>query len=91
MSKVCVAGELTQQLRVIVRVSITVLKCHGLKASWGGKALVSLHFHITVHHQKKYGQELKQSRNLEVGADAEAMEKCCLLDFPSWLAQSVFL
>jgi hypothetical protein len=25
------------------------------------------------------GQELKQSRNLEAGVDAEAMEGCCLL------------
>jgi hypothetical protein len=33
-----------------------------------------LHFHITVHHHKKSGQELKQGKNLETGADAEAME-----------------
>jgi hypothetical protein len=45
----------------------------------GRKCLLALHFRITVHHQKKSGQELKQSRNLETGADAEAMEGSCLL------------
>jgi hypothetical protein len=32
-----------------------------------------------------------QGRNLEVGADAEAMAECFLLSCCSWLAQSVFL
>jgi hypothetical protein len=32
------------------------------------------HFHITVHHRRTSGQELKLGRNLEAGADAEAME-----------------
>jgi hypothetical protein len=41
------------------------------KTAWGGKCLFSLHFHIAVHHQRKPGQELTQSRNLEAGADAE--------------------
>ena len=31
------------------------------------------------------------SRNLEAGADAEAMEGCCLLACFSWFAQSAFL
>ena len=30
-------------------------------------------------------------RNLEAGADAEAMEECCFLDCFSWLAQFAFL
>ena len=38
-----------------------------------------LHFHIVVHHWRKSGQELKESRNLEAGADAEAMEGSSLL------------
>ena len=38
-------------------------------------------FHIAVHHQRKSGQERKQGRILESGADAEAMRM--LLD---WLA-----
>ena len=37
------------------------------------RGLFGLHFHITVHHQRKSGQELKQGRNLEAGADVETM------------------
>jgi hypothetical protein len=36
-------------------------------------------------------QELTQSRNLEAGADAEAMEGCCLLACFPRLAQLAFL
>jgi hypothetical protein len=49
------------------------------RASWGEKGLFDLHFCISVHHKRKSGQELKQDRNLEAGADAEAMEGCCIL------------
>jgi hypothetical protein len=49
--------------------------------------LFSLHFHTAVHHQKKSGLELTQSRNLEAGVDAEAMEGCSLLaSFPGLLS-----
>ena len=48
---------------------LAVMKHHNQKANWGEEGLV----HITVHHQRKSGQELMQSRNLEAGADAEAM------------------
>jgi hypothetical protein len=49
-----------------------------------GGDLFALYFHITVHHWKKPGQELKQGRNLMAGMDAEAIEVCCLLaSFPS--------
>lgn len=42
---------------------------------WGrGKGLFGLHFHITIHHQRKSGQEIKQHKNVEAGADAEATE-----------------
>jgi hypothetical protein len=63
------------------------IKHYDHEASCGGKGLFSLHFHIAVHHQRKSGQELTQGRNLEAGADAEAMEECCLLDCFPWLAQ----
>jgi hypothetical protein len=43
------------------------------------ESLLGLHFHITVNHQRKSGQELKHNWNLEAGADTEAMEVCCLL------------
>ena len=32
-------------------------------------------FYITVLHQRKSGQEPKQGRNLEAGADPETMEE----------------
>ena len=62
-------------------------KHHEQEASWGGRSLFSLHFHIAVYHQRKLGQEPTEGRNLEAGADAEAMEGCCLLDCFPWLAQ----
>jgi hypothetical protein len=37
-------------------------------------AYTSIHFHSTVHHWRKSGQEFKQGQKLETGADAEAME-----------------
>jgi hypothetical protein len=42
------------------------------KATCEGYSFFGLHFHITVHHLRKSGQELKQARDLE----AEAMEEC---------------
>jgi hypothetical protein len=41
-------------------------KHHDQEASWGGKGLFSLHFHIAVHHQRKSGLELKQVRKQEL-------------------------
>jgi hypothetical protein len=49
-------------------------KYHNQEASWGEKGLFSLHIHIALYHQRKAGQELTQDRNMEAGADAEAME-----------------
>jgi len=57
------------------------------KVTWGGKGLCSSYFHITVHYQRKSGQELKQGRTLEAGADAEAMQYCTLVACSSWLTQ----
>jgi hypothetical protein len=38
--------------------------------------------------KRKSRQELTQGRNLEAGADAEAMEGCCLLAcFPGWMGR----
>ena len=44
------------------------------KATWGGKGSFGWCFHTTVPHPKKSRQTLKQCRNLETGADAEAVE-----------------
>jgi hypothetical protein len=54
-----------------------------MKQSNMGRTGLGVHFHITVHHRRKPRQELKQDRNLEAGADAEAMEGCCLLVYPT--------
>ena len=54
------------------------MRYHDQKESeGGGKSLFGLFFHINVHLQRVYGQELIQERKLEAGADAETMEGCC--------------
>jgi hypothetical protein len=50
------------------------------KGREGKKGLFGL-LHTTVHHHRKSGQELKQGRILEAGADVEAVGGCCLLAF----------
>ena len=60
----------------LVRVTTAV----ATTATQEGKGLFGFHFHITAHHHwRKLGQELKQGRNLRAGADAGALEGCCLL------------
>jgi hypothetical protein len=68
-------------LCILVRVSVAVRKHHDHKASWGGKGLFSLYFHIAIHHGRKPGQKLEQEqgRSLEAEADVESMEGHCLL------------
>jgi len=56
-------SRLEKEFRAIV---LGFLLHHDQKASWGGKGLFSLHFHIAVHHQRKSGQELKQVRKQEL-------------------------
>jgi hypothetical protein len=73
----------------LVRVAI-LHKHHDQEASWEEKDLFSLHIHIDVHHQRKSELELTQGRNLETGADAEAMEGCYLLACFPCLAQLGF-
>jgi hypothetical protein len=41
-------------------------KHHDQEASWGGKDLFRLLFHIAVHHQRKSELELKQVRKQEL-------------------------
>jgi hypothetical protein len=61
--------EIWGWLAVLLRVTTTVMKQDGPKASWEGKGLFGLCFHIADHHQRKSGQELTQGRNLEAGAE----------------------
>ena len=55
------------------------------KATWGGKDLFGLCFHVMVLHQRKSGQELKQGRNPEAQADRYngGMQ---IIGFAYWLA-----
>ena len=64
---------------ILVKVCIPAQNIMTKKQVGEGKGVFSLHFHIAVHLQRKSGQELTQGRNLEAGADADAMEGCCLL------------
>ena len=66
---------------VLVTVPLTVTQKQFRK-----KGFIILH--IAVHYQSKTGQELRQGRNLEAGADSEAMGQCCLLACFLWLSQS---
>lgn len=66
---------------VLIRAMIAVIKNHEQKllVNKGFASLIC--FHITVHHHRKLRQELKQGKNLETEANAEAMECCCLLAY----------
>jgi len=57
---------------------------------WDGE-LYSSHFHIAVHSQRKSGQELTEGRNLEAGADAEAMEGVLLTGLLSLACSGCFV
>jgi hypothetical protein len=67
---------------VLVRGSIAGMKHQRVYSAYTSTAL----FFII-----ESGQELKQGRNLEAGADSEAMEGCNLLVCTSWLARPAFL
>lgn len=54
---------------------------HHDQSNVGRKGLFHSQFHVTVHHLKQWGQELKKVRSLEAGADAETMEGRCLVCF----------
>ena len=47
---------------------------HHDQSSLGQQRLIERVLHITAHHQRKSAHRLEQGRNLEAGADAEAME-----------------
>jgi hypothetical protein len=55
-SQYCESGDLGS---VLVRVSVAAMEHHDHKASWGGKGLFVLYFHILFCHWRKSGQELK--------------------------------
>ena len=75
----------------LIRVSIAVMKHHDQNASLRAKGLFGLNFSVEVHQWRKSGQKHKQSRIRDAGADAEAIERCCLLPCFPWLYQLTFL
>ena len=75
---------------VFIRVSVAVMK-HQDQSNLRRNGFCGLHFHSAVSHQRKSRQELKQGRNLEAEAHAEAMKGCCLLACFLWLTQLAIL
>ena len=63
---------------VLVRVTVGAMRYHGPKQA-GEEGFAWLTLPQCHFHRKKSGRKLKPDRNLETGADAEAMEGCCLL------------
>ena len=61
-------------LSVLVRATIVVMK-HYDQSNVERKRFICFMLCITVHHGRKLGQELKQGRNLEAGADIQAVEE----------------
>lgn len=45
------------------------------KENWGGEGLFNLLYHITISHQRKSGQDLKQGRDIEAEIDTDVMEE----------------
>lgn len=76
-------SEVSVYLSVLVKVTLAVMKHHNQK-KW--KSWFVLCFQTTVHHSRTSGQELKQGRHLEEGADVEVMEGAA-----HWLASPGFL
>ena len=61
---------------VCLRVTIAVMKHHD-QSNLGRKGFMWLMVLHHSHHGRKSGLELKKGRDLEAGAEAEAMEECC--------------
>ena len=63
------------QQRESLRVTIAMMKHHGQNQHAEERVYLAL----TTHHlRRKSGQELKQDRSLEAGANAETTEECLL-------------
>ena len=76
---------------LLVRVSFAVMKHHD-QGNLGVKGLFQFTFSgDNLSLKKKSRQEITQVHYLKAGAEAEAVEECCLLDHSSWLPQPAFL
>ena len=80
-------------LTVLGRVPIVATKNTVAKMQVGKEMVYLVYTSISlfITEGKKSAQELMQGRDLEAGADAEAMEGCFLLACFPWLAQLAFL
>lgn len=78
--------------RILSYVSIAPKTHHEENASWTG-SLKCKFIQLSLPHlcSKKSGQEFKLGRILEMGADADATERCFLLACLPWLAQGTSL
>jgi hypothetical protein len=65
--------------RIGVLVMDTIAEKHNGQSNFRKMDLFGLNSHITVRHWRNSWQELREGRNLEARADAQTMEKCCLL------------
>ena len=57
----CVCGVCVFQNSAAVSVRVSI-PAQNQEASWGEEGLISLHFHIAVHRQRKSGLEPRQVR-----------------------------
>lgn len=55
-------------INILVRVSIVMIEHHN-QATWEGKGLVLLNFHVTVDHQRNQGSNLSKARTWQAGDD----------------------
>ena len=82
-----------KKISILVRETIAVVNHHDQK--YVGEERIYLAFTSTsLLSLEEVGSQHRNSnktRNLEVGADAVAMEGCCSLICSSWLAQPAFL
>lgn len=46
------------------------------RSAWGEKGYFGSRLCLVVHHLRKLVQELRQGRNLEAGAETEAVVQC---------------
>jgi hypothetical protein len=93
MYEISTSGQRQKELAIkwsSFRVSIA-MRNHRDQRDLRRKGLVLLRVPYHSSSPKQWGQELKQGRHQEAGADAEAMGGCCLLVCSSWLAQPAFL
>lgn len=59
----------------LVKITFVLMKNHEERNLERKSLFVHLKRYITVHNQRKLGQEIKQSRDMEAGAETDAMEE----------------